>query len=125
MTELVISDKELPRLLRVQVNQLLLQNLHKIKRRKEFVDWLSNKVLDQSSINKEEQHTIMEEDKHMSITVIEKYLQDKLEMEVECNEQTFKKYISSEDPESRISIRKMTENEKLEQANANNKENKS
>ena len=125
MTELVISDKELPRLLRVQVNQLLLQNLHKIKRRKEFVDWLSNKVLDQSSINKEEQHTIMEEDKHMSITVIEKYLQDKLEMEVECNEQTFKKYISSEDPESRISIRKMTENEKLEQANAKNKENKS
>ena len=48
----------------------------------------------------------MEEDKHMSITVIEKYLQDKLEMEVECNEQTFKKYISKEDPESTNSSKK-------------------
>ena len=67
----------------------------------------------------------MEEDKHMSITVIEKYLQDKLEMEVECNEQTFKKYISKEDPESTNSSKKKTENEKLEQANAKNREDKS
>ena len=86
--------------LKIQVHRLLLMNAGKIERREEFVEWLGDKVLDLSRVSEQEQQTIKEEDKYMSITVIEKYLQDKEEMAIEADEKTQKKYASEDDPES-------------------------